>query len=98
MSTPLRTRYSTQARQRISDFSSALFFERGLQGTRMDAIAERMSCAKPFVLLPLRNKASPRAVCVRPRRSCVGWVAAGEQDWTISERLFDLVRELSRRS
>lgn len=66
----LRRRHSSDVadlkRNRILDVASALFHEHGYRGTSVDAIAERLQVAKPFIYAHFKGKADILAgVCGR---------------------------------
>lgn len=56
-------------RERIIEESRQLFFERGYQGTTLDAIADRLNVTKPFIYAHFDSKAAVLAeICQRGTR------------------------------
>lgn len=86
-------------RTRILDAASELFFELGYRGTSMDAIADRLQVAKPFIYTHFKGKADILAgVCGRTTGFVAG-LAESQAGKTgpVKPRLADMVRELTLR-
>jgi len=86
-------------RTRILDVASELFYELGYRGTSVDAIAERLQVAKPFLYTHFKSKADILAgVCGRTTAFVAG-VAEDQANRTgpASPRLAAMLRELTLR-
>jgi AcrR family transcriptional regulator len=95
----LREEVKDLKRKRILDAASELFFERGYEGTSVEAIASRLHVTKPFIYYHFSNKADILAgVCGRTTafvaRSAEVAAAGTGSVW---ERLESLIRDLSLR-
>jgi AcrR family transcriptional regulator len=95
----LRDEVKDLKRKRILDAASELFFERGYEGTSVEAIASRLHVTKPFIYYHFSNKADILAgVCGRTTAfvaQSAEVAAAGTG--SVWERLEALVRDLSLR-
>lgn len=95
----LREEVRDLKRKRILDAASELFFERGYEGTSVEAIASRLHVTKPFIYYHFSNKADILAgVCGRTTAfvaQSAEVAAAGTGG--VWERLEALVRDLSLR-
>lgn len=86
-------------RTRILDVASELFFELGYRGTSIDAIAQRLDVAKPFIYTHFKGKADILAgVCGRT----TAFVASVAEDQAakggpVRPRLAAMVHELTLR-
>ena len=84
---------------RILDAAGELFFELGYRGTSVDALAERLAVAKPFIYTHFKGKADILAgVCGRTTAFAAG--AAEEharKSGPATPRLAAMVRELTLR-
>src|SRR5439155_16749837 len=56
-SAPLKDEVNALKRERILTEARALFYERGYQGTTLDAVAERLHVTKPVIYAHWTNKA-----------------------------------------
>ena len=84
-------------RSRILDVASELFHEHGYRGTSVDAIAERLGVAKPFIYTHFKGKADILAgVCGRTTAfvAAVAEAQAGKSG-AVRPRLAAMVRELT---
>jgi len=84
-------------RSRILDVASELFHEHGYRGTSVDAIAERLGVAKPFIYTHFKGKADILAgVCGRTTAfvAAVAEAQAGKSG-AVRPRLEAMVRELT---
>ncbi|ANK81699.1 MAG: hypothetical protein TEF_13510 [Rhizobiales bacterium NRL2] len=58
MRSAMREEIARLKRERILEEARQLFFERGYQGTTLDAVAKRLEVTKPFIYSHFENKAA----------------------------------------
>lgn len=58
MRSAMREEIARLKRERILEEARELFFERGYQGTTLDAVAKRLEVTKPFIYSHFENKAA----------------------------------------
>jgi AcrR family transcriptional regulator len=72
--TMMRVQVRDFKRERVLEEATKLFYERGFQGSSIDAIAERLSVTKPFIYTYFENK---QALLVALYERAVGDLNAG---------------------
>jgi TetR/AcrR family transcriptional regulator, cholesterol catabolism regulator len=97
-SAPLKEEVNALKRERILTEARALFFERGYQGTTLDAVAERLHVTKPVIYAHWTNKAELLAeICERGTKYSLEAVErAVKATGSPKQRLSALVEEMSR--
>lgn len=95
MRSGMRDEIARLKRERILEAARQLFFERGYQGTTLDAVAKQLEVTKPFIYTHFENKADLLgAICERgTRQSLETVIAAGERDGDPTARLTWAIRE-----
>jgi len=97
-SAPLKDEVNALKRERILTEARALFFERGYQGTTLDAVAERLHVTKPVIYAHWTNKAELLAeICERGTKHSLEAVErAAKATGSPKQRLAAMVEEMCR--
>lgn len=97
-SAPLKEEVNALKRERILTEARALFFERGYQGTTLDAVAERLHVTKPVIYAHWTNKAELLAeICERGTKHSLEAVErASKATGSPKQRLANMVEEMCR--
>lgn len=97
-SAPLKDEVNALKRERILTEARTLFFERGYQGTTLDAVAERLHVTKPVIYAHWTNKAELLAeICERGTKYSLEAVErAAKATGSPKQRLAAMVEEMCR--
>lgn len=97
-SAPLKEEVNALKRERILTEARTLFFERGYQGTTLDAVAERLHVTKPVIYAHWTNKAELLAeICERGTKYSLEAVErAAKATGSPKQRLAAMVEEMCR--
>ena len=95
---PLKDEVNALKRERILTEARALFFERGYQGTTLDAVAERLHVTKPVIYAHWTNKAELLGeICERGTKYTLDAVErALKAPGSHAQRLAGLVEDMCR--
>src|SRR5664279_2073022 len=94
----MRDEISAYKRERILEEAVKLFYERGFNGTTLDAIAGKLGVTKPFIYTHFRSKVELLEAICRPtiEMSLAAIAHAAQQEGLASDRLFQGVIDFTR--